>query len=219
METTTSPLRARMIEDMTLAGLAVGTQKIYTQAVYRLAKHYRRSPDQLGEEEVRAYWLGLRQRGVARGTFQTSQYGLRFLYHHTLGHAWGLFGEKRIASPRQKRLPDALSDDQVRLLLGGIRNPVHKTCLAVMDACGLRISEAATLEIGAIDRANHVLRIVGKGNKGRLAPLPLPVLDELGRLWLTHHNPRWLFPNRRGDGPINRRVLSDTFVAAVAAAG
>ena len=80
-----SPLRARMIEDMTLAGLAVGTQKIYTQAVYGLAKHYRRSPDQLGEEEVRAYLLGLRQRGVARGTFQTSQYGLRFLYHHTLG--------------------------------------------------------------------------------------------------------------------------------------
>ena len=90
-----SPLRARMIEDMTLAGLAVGTQKIYTQAVSRLAKHYRRSPDQLGEEEVRAYLVGLRQRGVARGTFQTSQYGLRFLYHHTLGRAWGLFGGKK----------------------------------------------------------------------------------------------------------------------------
>ena len=89
-------------------------------------------------------------------------------------------GGKRLASPRQKRLPDALSDDQVRLLLGGIRNPVHKTCLAVMYACGLRISEAATLEIGAIDRANNVLRIIGKGNKERLAPLPQPVLDELG---------------------------------------
>ena len=131
----------------------------------------------------------------------------------------GCLGEKRIASPRQKRLPDALSDDQVRLLLGGIRNPVHKTCLAVMYACGLRISEAATLEIGAIDRANHVLRIIGKGNKERLAPLPQPVLDELGRLWQTHHNPRWLFPNRHGDAPINKRVLSDTFAAAVAAAG
>jgi Phage integrase, N-terminal SAM-like domain len=63
--------------------------------VYRLAAHYRRSPDQLSEEEVRAYLLSLRQQGVARGTFQTSQYGLRFLYHHTLGRAWGLFGEKR----------------------------------------------------------------------------------------------------------------------------
>jgi hypothetical protein len=90
-----SPLRERMIEDMTLAGLAQGTQKIYAQAVYRLAAHYRRSPDQLSEEEVRAYLLSLRRKGVARGTFQTSQYGLRFLYHHTLGRAWGLFGEKK----------------------------------------------------------------------------------------------------------------------------
>jgi len=90
-----SPLRARMIEDMTLAGLAEGTQKIYIQAVRRLAAHYRRSPDELGEEEVRGYLLGLRQRGVARGTFKTGQYGLRFLYRHTLGRAWGLFGGKK----------------------------------------------------------------------------------------------------------------------------
>jgi site-specific recombinase XerD len=128
-------------------------------------------------------------------------------------------GKKRLASPRQKRLPESLSEDQVRHLLGIIRNPVHKMCLAVMYACGLRISEATTLEIGAIDRANLVLRIVGKGNKERLAPLPQPVLDALGRLWQTHHNPRWLFPNRHGDAPINKRVLSDTFAAAVAAAG
>ena len=90
-----SPLRARMIEDMTLAGLAAGTQKLYTQAVYQLTAHYRRSPDQLSEEEVRSYLLGLRQRGVARGTFQTNHYGLRFFYHHTLGQAWGLFGGKK----------------------------------------------------------------------------------------------------------------------------
>ena len=90
-----SPLRARMIEDMTLAGLAVGTRKIYIQAVRRLAAHYRRSPDELSEEEVRSYLLELRQQGVARGTFKTGQYGLRFLYHHTLGRTWGLFGEKK----------------------------------------------------------------------------------------------------------------------------
>ena len=90
-----SPLRARMIEDMSLAGLAEGTQKIYVQAVRRLAAHYRRSPDLLNEEEVRGYLLGLRQRGVARGTFQTSRFGLRFFYPHTLERAWGLFGEKK----------------------------------------------------------------------------------------------------------------------------
>ena len=59
-----SPQRARMIEDMILAGLAEGTQELYTRAVYKLAAHYRRSPDQLAEDEVRAYLLGLRRRGV-----------------------------------------------------------------------------------------------------------------------------------------------------------
>jgi hypothetical protein len=90
-----SPLRMRMIEDMALAGLAGGTQQVYAQAVRRLAAHYHRSPDLLSEEEVRSYLLGLRQRGVARGTFQTSHYGLRFLYQHTLGRAWELFGGKK----------------------------------------------------------------------------------------------------------------------------
>jgi len=88
-----------------------------------------------------------------------------------------------------------------------------------MYACGLRISEATTLEVSAIDRANQVLRIVGKGNKERLVPLPQPVLDDLSGLWRTHRNPRWLFPNRRGDAPVNKRVLSDTFAAAAVAAG
>ena len=94
-----SPLRARMIEDMTLAGLAPGTQTVYIQAVRRLAAHYRRSPDQLSEEEVRAYLLGLRQNGAARGTFKVSQYGLRFLHCHTLERVWGLFEEQKDCRP------------------------------------------------------------------------------------------------------------------------
>jgi len=128
-------------------------------------------------------------------------------------------GKKRIGSPRQKRLPDSLADDQVRRLLGAIRNPVHRTCFALMYACGLRISEAATLEVTAIDRARLVLRIIGKGDKERLVPLPKSILDDLSHLWRTHHNRRWLFPNRRGDAPLDERVLRDSFAAAAAAAG
>ena len=119
--------------------------------------------------------------------------------------------------PRQKRLPDALSDDEVRHLLGDPQ-PGHKACLAVMYACGLRISEATTLEVGAIDRANQVLRIVGKGNKERLVPLPRPILDELGHLWRTPSQPPLAVPNRRGDAPIDKRVLSGTFADAAEAA-
>jgi integrase/recombinase XerD len=88
-----------------------------------------------------------------------------------------------------------------------------------MYACGLRISEATTLEVGAIDRANQVVRIIGKGNKERLVPLPQPILDELGHLWRTHRSHRWLFPNHFGDASLNNRVLSRTFAAAAEAAG
>jgi integrase/recombinase XerD len=88
-----------------------------------------------------------------------------------------------------------------------------------MYGCGLRISEATTLEVGAVDRANQVLRVVGKGDKERLVPLPQPVLDALGHLWLTHHNRRWLFPNHYGNAPLNNRVLSRTFAAAARMAG
>jgi integrase/recombinase XerD len=90
-----SPLRTRMIEDMILAGLAEVTQQQYVRAVRRLAAECRRSPDQLGEEEVRRYLLDLRRRGAARGTFQLARAALRFLFCHTLGRAWALFGEKK----------------------------------------------------------------------------------------------------------------------------
>jgi site-specific recombinase XerD len=88
-----------------------------------------------------------------------------------------------------------------------------------MYACGLRTREAIMLEVGAIDRANQVLRVIGKGDKERLVPLPQPVLDELTDLWRTHHNRRWLFPNRRGNAPIDKHVLARAFAIAAAAAG
>ena len=93
-----SALRLRMIEDMRLAGLASGTQANYVHAVRSLAAHYRRAPDQLSEEEVRAYLLGLRERGVARGTFQTHHYGIQFLCRQTLNRDWSLFSKKRFVS-------------------------------------------------------------------------------------------------------------------------
>src|SRR5664279_4426190 len=88
-ETTMSPLRARMIEDMILAGLSQGTQKHYLRAVWQLAAYYRRAPDLLSEEEVRAYLLDLRQRGVARGTFEIARAGLRFFFCQTVGADYG----------------------------------------------------------------------------------------------------------------------------------
>jgi integrase/recombinase XerD len=132
--------------------------------------------------------------------------------------------------PRQKRLSDALSDDEVRHLLGAIRNPVHKTCLAVMYACGLRISEATTLEVGAIDRANQVLRIVGKGNKERLVPL-----NEASRQAMADYlaaiealkpekkknapNSKWLFPSFGESGHLTRQHFARDLKELAVSAG
>src|SRR4051812_46108628 len=80
-------------------------------------------------------------------------------------------------------------------------------------------SEAISLEVTAVDRARRVLRIIGKGDKERLVPLPRPMLEAFEQVWRTHHNRRWLFPNRRGDAPVDERVLRRSFAAAAAAAG
>ena len=100
-----TPLRLQMIEDMKSAGLAPRTQAVYIDAVRRLAAHYRRSPDQLSEEEVRRYLLGLRERGVALGTFRAYQGGIQFLYRRTLDRDWALFQKKEFARPSNCDFP------------------------------------------------------------------------------------------------------------------
>jgi integrase/recombinase XerD len=89
----------------------------------------------------------------------------------------------------------------------------------LMYACGLRITEAATLEVTAIDGIIGFIRVIGKGNKERQVPLPQPVLAELRSLWKTHRDKRWLFPSPRQEGPISRYALWLTFKQAVRAAG
>ena len=89
-----TPLRLRMIEDMKSAGLTAGTQSVYIDAVRRLAGHYGRAPDRLSEDEVRRYFLGLRERGLALGTFKAYHGGVQFLYRHTLDREWALFEKK-----------------------------------------------------------------------------------------------------------------------------
>lgn len=88
-----------------------------------------------------------------------------------------------------------------------------------MYACGLRISEAAPLEIGAVDSASMVLRVIGKGDRERRVPLPRPVLETLRGVWRTHRNPRLLFPDSTGVKPVCSTVLYRAFNAAVHASG
>jgi len=116
-------------------------------------------------------------------------------------------------------LPNAPADSHVRSILPRIRNPIYRTCCATVYACGLRSGEATALEIRTIDSTNLQLRIIGKGNKERIVPLPRPILRALRELWKTHKHPRWLFPNKGGTGPIGRGALNRAFSAAAQEAG
>lgn len=88
-----------------------------------------------------------------------------------------------------------------------------------MYACGLRIHEAAKIEVTDIDRSRMVVRVIGKGNKERLVPLPQPVYQELRAFWSTHHHSKFLFPNKAGTAAVTPAILSRSFRAAVTAIG
>ena len=84
------------------------------------------------------------------------------------------------------------------------RSTIHRGCLSLIYACGLRISEAAALPVTAIDKTSGLVRVVGKGNKERLVPVPKPVHQSLRRMWSAqdHRHRRWLFPNGWRTGPV-----------------
>ena len=201
-----TPLRQRMIEDMTLAGLSANTKRLYTDAVRSLAKHYMRSPDQLSEEEVRAYLLYVKdEKRFAEGTLRICYYGIKFLYMNTLGRSWPFLTMLRTS--RSNYLPTILSPEEVRSLLGRIKNPKYYMCLTLIYSCGLRISEATRLKVSAIDSKRMVINVRGKGQKDRLVPLPEPILDKLRAYWKIKRSRPWMFPGKNPDRPVTNNTV------------
>ncbi len=189
-------LRQRMIEDMQLRGLAPRTQQSYVCAVQQLAAHYRKSPEQITEEELRQYFLYLRnEKQVARSTITIALCAFKFLYEHTLQRPWPLLDF--IRPPKARTLPVVLSVDEVRRVLAHVRLPHYRVCLTTIYACGLRLLEGVQLQVDQIDSARMHLHIRGgKGGKDRYVPLPQRALTLLRTHWRTHRHPVWLFPAR-----------------------
>jgi integrase/recombinase XerD len=103
--------------------------------------------------------------------------------------------------------------------LSQVRAPVCRAVLTAMYGCGLRIGEAVKVTVHDVDKDRMVIRVVGKGNKERLAPLPRPLYEDLRLMWASHRHPLWLFANRRGTSHINPGVVSKAFQLARASAG
>jgi site-specific recombinase XerD len=187
-----------MIEDLQLRGLSKRTQDAYVRAVIQLAKHYGRSPEHIDEEEVRQYFLYLKNdKQVAPTTFTQALCGIKFFYERTLKREWSTFDLVR--PRREKKLPVVLSVAEVHRILGCLYHPLYRACLSTIYTCGLRIQEGVHLQVQDIDSDRmmvHVRR--GKGAKERYVPLPQFTLKMLRQFWRTHRHPVWLFPSPAG---------------------
>ena len=126
--------------------------------------------------------------------------------------------QKKLRAPSKKRLPIALRHEQCVALLRAVRSPVCRGVLTVMYGCGLRIGEAVKVRVADVDKERMVIRVVGKGNKERLAPLPPSLLADLRKMWVEHRDPVWLFGNKRGTNHVDPGVVSKAFQSARLAA-
>lgn len=214
-------LRQKMIDDMQLRGFAERTQEAYLLAVRQLAQHYRKSPDQIDEEELRQYFLFLKnEKHAARNTCTIALCGIKFFFERTLGREWKTFDFLR--PQKEKKLPVVLSITEVRSILARVRRPHYRVCLSTIYACGLRLLEGVHLQVRHIDSERHMLHVChGKGGKDRYVPLPPPILRMLRRHWLTHRNPFWLFPSpfQVEKGPMSESGVQRAFQAAVRESG
>jgi integrase/recombinase XerD len=212
------PLRQRFIEDMGIRNLAESTQKSYVSAMRRLAGYYKRSPDELSEEEVRKYLLYVTQeKKVSASTFRQDISALRFFYTVTLNREWMIH---HLPYPRvSKKLPEVLSQEEVKRLIKGARNLRDRALLSVAYSTGARVSEVMGLKLSDIDRAQGLIHIrSGKGAKERRALLSKKLLALLEKYWREFRPTNFLFSSAEGE-PLGDSVLQKLCKDAALRAG
>ena len=213
-----SPLRRRMIEDMTIRNLSPATQRSYLHAVSRFSQYFGRSPDRLGLEDVRAYQVHLASKGVAWGSLNQVVCALRFYYGVTLGRE--TIPERIVYARVPRKLPTVLGGDEIVRFLESVSSLKARVALTTAYAAGLRVSEVAALKVSDIDSSRMVMRIAhGKGGKERYAMLSAPPLGILRSYWRLARPPLYLFSGRAPDKPIEPTVLHAACRSATAAAG
>ena len=201
-----SPLRRRMIEDMTVRGFGEKTQNDYIRHVKNFTIFLGRAPDQAGSEDLRAYQLLQRESRVQPPTMNSTVAALRFFFTTTCDRPEMARYLRLVKQPQ--KLPVVLTPEEVLLLLEAAPGPKYKAALAVAYGAGLRVSEVANLKVSDIDSKRMVLRIEqGKGQKDRNGMLSPRLLEVLKEWWLAGQPTTWLFPGRDPLLPITTRQL------------
>ena len=203
-----TPLRQRMSEDVQVRKLAPHTQRSYLQQVSQFARHFGKSPELLGPDDIRAYQLHLtRDKHLSASAILVAVAALRVLYKVTLRRDWNL--DDVIPSCRKpQKLPVVMSPEEVSRFLDAVESLKHWVILTVCYAAGLRVSEAVRLTPGAIDSQRMVIRVeAGKGQKDRCVMLSPKLLDILRAYWRKARPQRWLFPSDLPGQPISTAAV------------
>lgn len=187
-------LRQRMIQDMQLRGMSERTQESYVFAVRKLAEHFFKSPNQITEDELREYFLYLKNvKKYSKSATNIALCGIKFFFTYTLKREWTTL--KFVRPEKEKKLPVVLTRDEVKNILNNVKLDRHRICLKTIYSLGLRLGEGTHLKIADIDSKRMFVHIKNaKGNKDRYIPLPKKTLNLLRNFWETHRNPVWLFP-------------------------
>ena len=189
-----SPLRRRMIEDMTVRNLSPATQRSYVHAVAKFGRHFGRSPDRLDLEDVRAFQVHLVATGISWPALNQTVCALRFFYGITLGH--GEIPERIPYAREPRKLPVVLSADEVVRFLEAVPSLKTRAALTTAYAAGLRASESVGLKVGDVDSGRMVIRVAhGKGGKDRYVMLSGQLLSILRTYWRLARPQNW-WPRR-----------------------
>ena len=225
--TSISPLRQRMIEDMTARGLSRQTQRGHILACKRFAAYLKRSPDTATAEDVRLFQLQLMENGLSIQNRNRTMTGVRFLLRVTM-RRHDLAAEVFHMKEPQKN-PQILSAGEAKRLLTMAGKLQVRVLLSIGYGAGLRVSEVVKLKVKHIDSALGIIRVEqGKGKKDRQVMLSPETLDLLREWWKVRTakydagvpaGERWLFPGRRKGRPLTPRQVTRLFHETVEAAG
>lgn len=209
-----TPLRKRLCEDLALRNYSPRTVQCYVAALAAFAKHFGRSPDQLGAEEIRSYQLHLIAKKASWSAFNQAVCALRFFYGVTLRRP-GLVAMIPFGK-RPQTLPAVLSRAEVVTLFGALPDNRLRVLVRTAYACGLRVSEVTRLRVADIDSKRLVVHVrQAKGRKDRLVPLSGVLLEELRAYWQRYRPSEWLFPGQRRGRPVTVGGVQRQFHAVV----
>jgi len=221
---TISPLRQRMIEDMTVRGFTAGTQRGYIVAVKNFTTFLGRPPDQATAQDLRRYQLYQRSIGVSETSMNSTVSAMRFFFGVTLARDDANTAMTAVREPH--KLPVVLSSQEVEHLLAAAPGIKYRAALSLAYGAGLRASEVVSVRVSDIDSERMMIRVEqGKGHKDRYALLSELLLDLLRAWWLAAHKRGvivpggWLFPGRNPANHLSTRQLRRAFHGAREATG